>query len=260
MNPTLEHRGVLTLPDYSAHISDPPKPLPEETLLRFQTNANMSLRDKYLLWQDDRMYGFLDTYFAETPFNFKGMAITEYINLYASQRLDGLMPDQIKMPIKWKRNAETAISFLDRFHQPIPSEFAYWSLAHIPSEFAGKGVDSVVRPNRIVRVDIDPRSIHDYLSVGKENEAYNDGKDFVYPGGCVFAIRNSYGCATRHWDASEYILPMGSKFYVTDMYQANIPRGFEIYKDITVIEVTMLPLHKQCGKTRRNEGNQPSHI
>lgn len=255
MNPAetnaLEHRGIFARPDSFPYGSTPPSPYLEDgTKISVEGAASKLYEDlkSRLHWvrKSARRYRAIDDYVQETPFNFGGMKCTEYVNQYVSQRLEGVKPRSIRIPRKFKYQAEVIIEFLSFHSGPVPAEQIYWSTGYMPSEFFGKGIGDIVRPNQIVRADANPNLIHDYLSIGKDNEVYNDGNDLVCLGGCTVVIRNAHGLISHygHWMNTEYLLPMDSKFLITDMYKANIPHCFELYKNITFIEVQMLTPHK----------------
>jgi hypothetical protein len=198
-----------------------------------------------MLWDNKKAYRAMTPYLDNGPLqagNNRNLDV-DYVNEYVSKSLQGIKPLSMRIPRKYRQQAERIIKFVDSYQEPLKEEKSYWATESVPAEFAGKGVGDTVVPLNLVRVNTDPSRIHDYMSVGMSYKHYNNeaGDHGYYPDGCLVVIRDASGFPSRFdWQSTEYLLPAGCNLVIEDVYKADIVRGFETYKDFTVFEVRMV--------------------
>lgn len=258
MNPletgTLEHRGMFVFPPYDPLAGIPSSKESGKHLtshgrevLTFDDVMNYRNKNWQKLWENKKYYKALTSFMDKGPLHVGNNldADVELINEYVGKVVQGIKPSRIKVPCKIKRRANLIQEFVDAYHEPIKDEKCYWAIESVPVVFQGKNVGDTVIPNHIVRVNTDPSKLHDYMSVGMSYKFSANGEGLgVYPDGCLIIIRDASGFPSKFdWGSTEYILPVGCRLEIEDVYKADMERSFELYKDFTVIEARMLAMN-----------------
>jgi len=250
---TVEHRGMFVLPPYDALAGIPSSKESGKHLtshgrevLSFADVMNYRNKNWQKLWENKKSYKALSSFMDQGPLQIGNCPNTEMhdINVYAGRLLQGVKPKSIKVPCKIKRQVNLIRQFVDSYHEPIKDDKCYWAMESVPAEFQGKNIGDTVTPQQIVRVNTDPGRLHDYMSIGMSYKySTNSDGPGVYPDGCLVIIRDASGFPSRFdWESTEYILPIGCRLKIEDVYKADMERSFELYKDFTVFEVRMLPM------------------
>lgn len=258
MNPlvtgTLEHRGLFVVPPYDSLAGIPSSRESGKQLtshgrevLAFDDVMNYRNKNWSKLWENKRHYKSLTSFMDKGPLHVGDNldADVEMVNEYVGKIIQGVKPSRIKVPCKIKRQANRLREFVDAYHEPIKDEKSYWAVESVPVAFQGKYVGDTVVPTQVVRTNTNPGRLHDYMGIGMSYKYSSNGEGMgTYPDGCLIIISDASGFPSKFdWESTEYILPIGCRFEIEDVYKADLERSFEHFKDFTVIEVRMLAMN-----------------